>query len=474
MSLFSQIRYQDILDIAICSYILFRFYVLFRGTNVFTVLIAIASLWILQILSVWTGLIVTSYAIQAITALAAIIIIVIFRNEIRRTLQAANLKTLLWGFPRAIINTPTAVITESVFDLARHRIGGLIVLPGKEDLRDYMHSGISFEGLVSHETIASIFWKDNPIHDGAIVISGDRIVQVRTILPLTKRKDLPSYFGTRHRAATGLAEMSDALVIVVSEERGHVLVVKGNQSLIVKQNADLLRMLEEHTGVREKKGGLFRNEKARFGFAAFVSVVFISGAWLNLTKGLDTLITLQIPVEYRNRNPELEITGTGADSVRIFLKGSEALLESIRPERLKVNINLDSAVKGKNLFEISDGNITLPPGITLKNVQPPLVAVTLDVQSEKELPIQVDWIGKLSTGLILERVSIDPENVNVRGASLVLQDTATIYTEAVRLDPLEESGSRIVDLVLMPPSLQIESGYPNTVSISYTIGKREF
>lgn len=474
MPLLPQIRYQDILDIAICSYIVFRFYVLFRGTSVFTVLIGIASLWILQILSVWTGLIVTSYAIQAITALAAIIIIVVFRNEIRRTLQATNLKTLLWGFPHTTIGTPATVIVESVFDLAGKRIGGLIVLPGKEDLKDYVHSGISFEGLVSHETIMSIFWKDNPIHDGAVVISGNRIMQVRTILPLTKRKDLPSYYGTRHRAAAGLAELSDALVIVVSEEQGHVLVVKGNQSLVVHQQADLLRMLEEHTGVRVKKSGLFRNEKARFGFAAFISVVFISGAWLNLTKGLDTLITLQIPVEYKNQNPELEITGTGVDSVRIFLKGSEALLKSIRPERLKVNIDLESAVKGENLFEISDASITLPPGITLKSVQPPFIAVSLDVQAAKELPIQVDWIGKLSGDLILESVSINPAHVNVRGRSLILHDTATIYTKAVRLDPLKESGSMYIDLALTPPSLQIESGYRNTVSISYTINKREF
>ncbi len=473
MSILSQIRYQDLLDILICSYVVFRFYVLFRGTNVFTVLMGLAFLWLLKTLSVWVGLIVTSFAIQAITALAAIIIIVVFRNEIRRTLQATNLKTLLWGFPHHSISTPATVIADSAFELSRKRVGGLIVIPGTEDLRDYIHSGIPFDGLVSVETLISIFWKDNPLHDGAAVIAGDRVQEVRTILPLTKRKDLPSYYGTRHRAASGLAETTDALVIVISEERGHILAVKGQGAEIVRQRSDLIGIIDEHTGVTSNQEGLLQNEKFRFGFAALVSVVFISGAWINLTKGLDSLITLQIPVEYKNQSPEMEIVGTSVDAVRLFLKGSEALLESIRPERLKVSIDLESAAAGENSFGISEKNLTLPPGVTLTNVQPPFVAVALDVQVTGELPIQVDWIGKLRDDLIMESVTVFPQSVQATGGSLLLKDTATVYTKQVSLDDLRESGSMAVELSLVSRNLKVALDDGDSVAVTYVIKERQ-
>ncbi|MFH0974519.1 MAG: DisA protein, partial [Spirochaetota bacterium] len=98
LSFFSNIRWQDIVDISLNSYILFRFYILFQGTNAFRVLIGIAFLWFFQRLAFSLGLIITSWAIQGITAVAALIIIVVFRNEIRSVLQAKNFKTILWGF----------------------------------------------------------------------------------------------------------------------------------------------------------------------------------------------------------------------------------------------------------------------------------------------------------------------------------------------------------------------------------------
>ena len=125
----SSIRWQDVVDITLNSYILFRLYVLFRGTNTFRVLVGIALLWFFQRIAVFCGLIITSWAIQGITAVAALIIIVVFRNEIRSVLQAKNLKSILWGFSRKTVSTPVEIIVESVYELAQKRIGALIVLP---------------------------------------------------------------------------------------------------------------------------------------------------------------------------------------------------------------------------------------------------------------------------------------------------------------------------------------------------------
>ncbi len=160
------IRWQDAVDIAINSYILFRLYVLFRGTNVFRVLMGIAFLWFFQRMAVSLGLIVTSWVIQGIIAAAALIIIVVFRNEIRSVLQAKNLKAILWGSLSEGFTTPVEEIVEAAFELGRRRMGALLVLPGKEDLGEVIQSGIPWQGLLSREMILSIFWHDNPVHVG--------------------------------------------------------------------------------------------------------------------------------------------------------------------------------------------------------------------------------------------------------------------------------------------------------------------
>ena len=215
----SSIRWQDFIDIAFNSYILFRLYALFRGTDAFRVLVGIAFLWILQRLAVSLGLILTSWMMEGIIAVAALIVIVVFRNEIRSVFRARNIWAILWGLPRKPTKTPVEIITESVFNLAKRRIGALIVLPGKEDLEEFVQQGIPWDGRVSTEMIESIFWPNNPVHDGAAIIVEDRVSEVGVILPLSHRKDLPSAYGTRHRAAAGLSETTDAMVIVVSEER---------------------------------------------------------------------------------------------------------------------------------------------------------------------------------------------------------------------------------------------------------------
>ena len=185
----SSVRWQDIVDILLVSYILFRLYILFRGTNVFRVLIGISLLWFFQKIAFSLGLIVTSWAVQGFTALAAIIIIVIFRNEIRSVLQARNFKSLFWGSPYKFLDTPIETIVESLSEMARKGIGALVVFPGKEDIYETVHSGIKWDGVVSKEMLISIFWHENPVHDGAAVIDGDRIAQVGAILPLSRSRD---------------------------------------------------------------------------------------------------------------------------------------------------------------------------------------------------------------------------------------------------------------------------------------------
>ena len=467
------IGWQDIIDILVVSYFLFRLYVLFRGTYVFRVITGIGFLWVFQRLAVYLDLIVTSWAMQGIIASAAIIIIIVFRNEIKNVLQAKDVGAILWGVSHKAFLTPGEIITSSVYALAQKKIGALMVLPAKDDLHEVIRGGIPWTGILSKEMILSVFWPDNPAHDGAAIISGKRVDEVGAILPLSRRSDLPSSYGTRHRAALGLSEKSDALIIIVSEETGRVMIAKNGEITEIKDNIELQKVLREHSGISTNDQGARREDNFKLGFIAFVLIICVTGIWFSFSRGLEILVSLEVPIEYQNRDPGMVLLESSLNAVEVDLSGSGALLRSITSDQVKVRIGLDQAVAGLNTFTITQDNISLPPGVTLKKVEPQVVDVTLDIPIKKEMPVQIDWIGKLGEKLILESATVDPDIVSVIGGSRILEKITTIYTEKISLDKIDKTGRQSVNLALNPASLKVEEAPNGKVVITFTVRPRE-
>jgi len=467
--LFSGFRWQDALDILLNSYILFRLYVLFRGTNVIRVLLAFCLLWIASQAAVPLGLIITNWAKQGVITVAALIIIIVFRNEISSVLQTKNLKSFLWGIPRYQSHTPLNIIIESVYELADKKIGALIVLPLKQGLDSIVQGGVPINGKLSQEMLVSIFWPGNPLHDGAAVIQGDWITSAGVILPLSKRKDLPSSFGTRHRAASGLTELSDALVIVVSEERGRISLFKENKTLNIHDRSGLKKSLREHTGDDSTKKG-FRHQTIELAAAALISLFCITGIWFNFSKGMETLATYEVPVEFMNPDQKMEIISSSASNVKVLISGAKPLINSIKSDQINIKLNLSQSVVGINKLSITKENIVLPPGIRLKKIDPSELDITLDTLLEKEIPVQPNWIGKLPEGLIMKEAKALPQTIRVTGGGLALKNISTIYTEKILLDKITESGTATVGLVLNPASLRLKNH--NKIQIEYLILKK--
>jgi uncharacterized protein (TIGR00159 family) len=473
LTFLTSIRWQDIVDIVLNSYILFRLYVLFRGTNVLRVIAGLALLWVFQRTAAGLGLIVTSWAMQGIIAGGALIIIIVFRNEIRNVLQAKNLRAILWGFPLKSARTPIDSIVEGVYDLARSHIGALIVLPGKEDIDENLQGGVSWQGLISREMLLSIFWNGNPVHDGAAVVAGDRVTRVGSILPLSQRDDLPQYFGTRHRAALGLTEQTDAMVIVVSEERGQVVVSKDGDLSPIKNNLELKEMLRQHLGVAAEPDDVRKRESIELGTAAAICVLCMAVVWFSFARGMETLTSLEVPVEYINRDSRMQILFASENTVRLHLSGSGALISSMRPDQVRVTLDLSNAVNGENNFTITSDNIVIPPGVRLNRIEPSEIKVALDLPMTKVFPIQVDWVGSLPTGMLLKEVQLLPDKVKLVGAERILNDITTVYTEKIQLENLKTSGRLRINLALEPASLKIGDGYENTVEVRYTVSRKE-
>jgi uncharacterized protein (TIGR00159 family) len=277
-------------------------------------------------------------------AISAFILIIIFRNEIRIVLQTRNWKELIWGMPRKETNTPVELIVSSVDELTRMKSGALIVFPGKDDPESIIQSGLSWYGLISKEMILSIFWKNNPVHDGAVIIRGNKIMKVGAILPLTLRETLPAQCnGTRHRAALGLAENTDALVIVVSEETGKVSVAKNSKLIQISDDLELARRLHTHLGITPEKSNSLKRERLRLCIAALLSFLFITGIWHSFTRNNDTLISKKFPVQvdWSGKLPEnLILESVFLKPQKTTIKGPGQILESISTIYTE-NVSLD-------------------------------------------------------------------------------------------------------------------------------------
>ncbi len=473
LSFLSSIRWQDILDILLTSFILFRLYVLFRGTKVVRVVTGIALLWIFQRIALGMGLIVTTWIIQGIVAGAALIIIIVFRNEIRNVLQAKNFRAILWEVPQKGIRTPVDSIVEGVYELARNRIGALIVFPGRENVEETIHGGVEWQGLVSKEMLVSIFYHGNPVHDGAAVIEGDRVVKVGAILPLSNREDLPGYYGTRHRAAAGMAEQTDALVVVVSEERGKVVVAQGQTLTDIDDNLALKNILDEHLGIVTREDRAIRRQKWELGLAAMICVLCMGGVWFSFARGMETLTSLEVPLEYVNSDPRMQILSTSVNTVRLHLAGSNALIGSLRPDQVKVKLDISKAGDGDNAFPITEDNIALPPGVRINRIEPAEVQVVLDIPVAKQFDIQVDWAGSMPRDLILESVVVMPARTTLLGPKSLLERINTVYTEKVRLDTIDASGQRTVALALDSSALKVADGFRDKIEIRYVVRGRK-
>ena len=207
--------------------------------------------------------------------------------------------------------------------------------------------------------------------------------------------------------------------------------------------------------------------------ALCVSFLVTTGVWFSISQGVvDTLVTLEVPVEYVNRNPGMEIFGASVNTVQLQLGGSGTLIKSLRPEHIQIRIDLGQAVEGNNTYAITQEAILLPAGVILKSVSPQSVDVNLGVLIRKELPIQIDWVGKLPNNLVLQNIQVDPEKVQVMGSRQILNDITTLYTEKVSLDHLTRTSSLTVNILLVPASLKLAPGYKDKVTITWMLMER--
>lgn len=245
------IRWQDILDILLVAVIFYRLILILKGTRTLQMLVGLAILLSALIVSKWIELYTVDWLVAKFWSQIVIALIILFQPEIRRALAQIGKNPFSNLTPMEEFKTLEEIVRASV-SLANKRIGGIIVLEREMELREIVEMGIQLDAKISKEILNSIFLPQSPVHDGAVIIKGDRIIAAGCFLPLSLSPDISKILGTRHRAAMGITEETDAVAIVLSEEMGTISVIIGGKMTREVDAATLRRILTK-IFIKERK-----------------------------------------------------------------------------------------------------------------------------------------------------------------------------------------------------------------------------
>jgi len=237
----------DLVDIALVAFLLYRVFLLIRGTRAAQMFFGLAVLMITSIAADIFGLDALNWIVSNLKTVWVIAFVILFQPELRRALAALGQNPLFRNFVRSTETGPISEIVQAAYRLADEGRGALIVIEREAELRAIQETGTRIESRVTSELLETIFTPPTPLHDGAVLIRGTQLVAAGCILPLATNPNLAATLGTRHRAALGLAEETDAVVVVVSEEtRSISLALDGK-----------LRHDVDPTGLRSELASLF-------------------------------------------------------------------------------------------------------------------------------------------------------------------------------------------------------------------------
>jgi diadenylate cyclase len=226
-NLFLNLRWQDAVDILLVAIILYQVVLALKGTQAIQVLAGLFLLFLAYLVARQMEFFTLEWLLDIIVKSFILIVIILFQADIRRVLSRVGKKALAPGGVHPLVAVEE--VGAAAETLAKRHFGALFVLERYIGLSEYLEGTIRLEALVTRQLLISLFWPHNPTHDGAAIIQGDRVAAAGCLLPLSKNPNLDPILGTRHRAAIGLSEQTDAVVIVVSETSGWISLARGGK-----------------------------------------------------------------------------------------------------------------------------------------------------------------------------------------------------------------------------------------------------
>ncbi len=387
---------------------------------------------------------------------ALIAMIVIFQPELRKIFERAASVTRqeIQHKEDGLVN----LVSQSLFKLSEQKRGAIVVFPGRESVGEWLSSGFGLDAKPSLPLIMSIFDPNSPGHDGALVVQNGLLTRFGVRLPVSDSHRLTEAYGTRHHAAMGLAERTDALTVVVSEERGTVSLFQGGQIRPASDPATVEAAILTHwsataaPAIEIPGGGRWWAAVVQLLPSFAVAALF----WLSLTVSQGEVLekVLTVPVEYTLTSPDLVLVGDKDNEIRLHLAGLRASLDGLSATQLSVKIDLSNAVPGRQSFLITEENVRLPKNVTLLDVVPPSLELTLAEIVKREIAVKPQLVGRLPDRLEVVAVFIKPDKVAAMlPATGGKTHISSITTTPIYLENIRET-TTLFCKIIAPPTVQ--------------------
>jgi diadenylate cyclase len=371
---FLTITFAEIVDIIFVAVLLYTAIVWARQTRAAFVVRGILILGGIYILARYLDLQMTAWVFQGFFAIFLIMIVVIFQEELRQFFE----RIAVWSLTRKRVPTlgsnTADILVRTLSDLAKEHVGALIVIRGNDPLERHITGGIPLEGKLSGPLLKSIFDPHSPGHDGAVLVERDGITRFAAHLPLSKNLTQLTHVGTRHSAALGLAELTDALCIVVSEERGTISVARDGTLREVENLQQLGAAIESFLRTKfpsTQQSNISLQFFRENWIAKAISLSLAIGFWYIFVPGSKTVqVSYRIPVSVENLPANLRVEEIEPPVINATFSGPRRAFYLFDPSRIRVAIDVSMAELGRRTFNISEQNIRYPKELTLQELNP--------------------------------------------------------------------------------------------------------
>lgn len=466
--LLASLRLADVLDIAVVSSIAYGTVRWFRQSRSRLVMSGLATLVLLYFVARLLEMHLTLALFQAGITVAAVALVVIFQDEIRRGFERVALASRFRG---TSTNRKSDTVADTVASVAatfaKNKIGALIVFRGREPLERHLTGGVRLDGRLSEPLLYSIFDTSSPGHDGALIVEDGVASLFGVHLPLSLEIKGGERFGTRHTAALGLSERCDALVVVVSEERGVISVAQYGKLTEISSNTELIQVIRafQQKVSPDLEAGWMRGRLSQNLGLKLVSIVVAVAAWL-VTLGYrsDTAVrTVSVPVVFSDVPEGWVIKNVNPLEVRVTLSGPQRKLEALG-DSVAVSVKPAKLASGTSQAKLSSQDVTLPVGVQVRDIQPSSVQFGAERSVTTAVAVHVDTQGRPAPGYSLKSVSVQPQQIR-----LVLPESQRTKIRRVATEPIDlanfKSSASLRVPVILPTGAVLAPGQPDLVSV---------
>ncbi len=465
----------NVVDIVIIAFLLYFGLAWLRATRAFQIMATVIGIGLFYFVAAGLGLVLTSLLFQYLWAAIIVVLVIVFQPEIRQMLDRASpLRFFLSGRQtNGVAADLVEEVVKAVAELARLRTGALIVFRRLDVIDSLILKGKLLDSLVSSEALVMVFQKNSPLHDGAVLIYNDRITAAGCILPLSTDEGLSSQFGTRHRAALGLTERSDALCVVVSEERGEVSLVQGREITTYRKKAEFRDALDRalvhgHAMSGHPHQGPLALLRSNWLLKILATVIAVL-LWFVIVGPKSAEVGMSVPIQYTNLPVGMEIAGKWTDRIDVRVRGSEKGIATLRPGSIRAVVDLGNVVTGLNFFRITAKNLQVPPGIRIAQIRPSDLHLNVEAASVKKVNVVPTIVGALPENT---KISVTPSEVRIRASRKELRKVKSATTDPVKMADLLAKGKAAAPVLVKPDGLEIDSIEPQQVMVNVEIPKQ--